>query len=62
MSPRVLVSMVKQWNEIEKQKAKIAGICFAAYMNGKNPDEFIGGTEAKKVTEKQMKKNAAAFF
>lgn len=62
LTPRVLVSMVKQWNEIEKQRAKVAAICNFAYTNGKNPDEFLGGTEAKKITEAQKKKNAAAFF
>jgi hypothetical protein len=61
-TPRKLVNMIKQWNEIEKQKAKVAGICLYACMNGKNPDEFLGGTEQKKATEAQMRKNASAFF
>lgn len=54
--------MVDEWNKIERQKAKIQGICYAALMNGKDPDEFLGGKEQKKVTEKQQKKNAALFF
>lgn len=62
MTPRVLITMVDEWNKIEKQRAKIAGICYAAYMNGKDPDEFLGGKEAKKVTEAQMRKNASVFF
>jgi hypothetical protein len=62
MTPRVLITMVDEWNKIERQKAKIQGICYAALMNGKDPDEFLGGKEQKKVTEKQQKKNAALFF
>lgn len=62
MTPRVLITMVDEWNKIEKQRAKMTGVCVAALMNGKDPDEFLGGKEAKKVTDKQMKKNAAVFF
>lgn len=62
MTPRVLITMVDEWNKIEKQRAKMTGICVAALMNGKDPDEFLGGKEAKKVTEAQMKRNAAVFF
>jgi len=54
--------MVEEWNKIERQRAKVMGICYAALMNGKDPDQFLGVKEAKKVSEKQQKKNAAAFF
>jgi len=62
ITPRVLISMIDEWNKIEKQRAKIQAVCYAALMNGKDPDEFLGGREARKVTEAQMKKNAAVFF
>lgn len=62
MTPRVLITMVDEWNKIEKQRAKMAGICFASYMNGKDPDEFLGGKEAVKISEEKMRKNASAFF
>lgn len=62
MAPRVLISMIREWNEIEKQRAKMQAICTVAFTNGKDPDEFLGGKESKKASEEQMKKNARAFF
>jgi len=62
MTPRKLINMIGEWNKIEKARAKVMAICNFAYTNWKDPDEFLGGKERKKVTEQQQKKNASAFF
>ena len=48
MIPRKLITMIEEYQKIERQKAKIAGVCYAAFMNGKDPDEFLGGSEDRK--------------
>lgn len=62
VTPRILITMIEEWNKMEKQRAKITGVCVAALMNGKNPDDFLGGKEAEKVSEAKMRKNAKVFF
>lgn len=65
MTPRLLVAMIGQWNDINKAQAKMAGIVNAAYRNGKNPDDYLIGKKpekVKKLNRDQLEHNARLVF
>ena len=51
MSVRTLVTMIREHEKTERNKAKAIGYMTACFMNGQNPDE-----ETEVMTPKQLRK------
>ena len=64
MTPRLAVTMIEEWGKIEKHRAKMQGVVIASYMNGKDPDIYLGEKKkiAPKVNREQAVRNARLLF
>lgn len=65
MTPRLLTTMIAEWNQLELGRAKLQGLVIAAYMNGKNPDDYLVTKKperAKIVSQEQRERNARMLF
>jgi hypothetical protein len=56
MSLRALVSMIREYERTERNKAKAIGYMTACFMNGQNPDE-----ETSVMTPNQLRKKELAM-
>jgi hypothetical protein len=65
MTPRKLRTMIAEWNKVERYKSKVLGITIAAYMNGKNPDDYLEAKPVKRIikeSREQLVRNARNYF
>lgn len=61
MSLRTLISLIKQHEKLERERAKAIGYMTAMFMNGRDPDEGMIDVTPKKIRKKELQMGNAMW-
>ncbi len=61
MSPRLLVSLIREHEKMERNKAKAVGYMTACFMNGKTPDGETEMISPKRLRKKELEMGNAMW-